>query len=164
MRAVKGSLGHSPWGRSGEIDNTRLEGHPRWSCAPGTRALRMSMSGQTRWSPVLVQRAVSEDPRWTRAVGDHLARPQRVKVEEQCTRRPHVDQHGRPPKRGNASELGGSIYIVRFPQLRQPWPLSKERYRGGSPWLHNDVKTTMMYIHVLNNCVPAGVRSPLDGL
>jgi len=25
---------------------------------------------------VLVQRAVSEDPRWTRAVGDHLARPQ----------------------------------------------------------------------------------------
>ena len=28
------------------------------------------------WSPVLVQRAVSEDPRWTRAVGDHLARPQ----------------------------------------------------------------------------------------
>ena len=26
-------------------------------------------------SPVLVQRAVSEDPRWTRAVGDHLARP-----------------------------------------------------------------------------------------
>jgi len=34
------------------------------------------MRGQTRWSPVLVQRAVSEDPRWTRAVGDLLARPQ----------------------------------------------------------------------------------------
>ncbi len=34
------------------------------------------MRGQTRRSPVLVQRAVSEDPRWTRAVGDHLARPQ----------------------------------------------------------------------------------------
>ena len=34
------------------------------------------MRGQTRWSPVLVHRAVSEDPRWTRAVGDHLARPQ----------------------------------------------------------------------------------------
>ena len=33
------------------------------------------MRGQTRRSPVLVQRAVSEDPRWTRAVGDHLARP-----------------------------------------------------------------------------------------
>lgn len=25
---------------------------------------------------LLVQRAVSEDPRWTRAVGDHLIRPQ----------------------------------------------------------------------------------------
>jgi hypothetical protein len=34
------------------------------------------MRGQARWYPVLVQRAVSEDPRWTRAVGDHLARPQ----------------------------------------------------------------------------------------
>jgi hypothetical protein len=33
------------------------------------------MRGQARWSPVLVQRAVSEDPRWTRAVGDHLACP-----------------------------------------------------------------------------------------
>jgi hypothetical protein len=33
------------------------------------------MRGQARRSPVLVQRAVSEDPRWTRAVGDHLARP-----------------------------------------------------------------------------------------
>jgi|CXWL01.1.fsa_nt_gi hypothetical protein len=32
--------------------------------------------GQARGSPVLVQRAVSEDPRWTRAVGDPLARPQ----------------------------------------------------------------------------------------
>ena len=38
--------------------------------------LGRSMRGQTRGSPVLVQRAVSEDPRWTRAVGDHLARPQ----------------------------------------------------------------------------------------
>jgi hypothetical protein len=44
--------------------------------APGTRAMRRNMRGQARWSPVLVQRAVSEDPRWTRAVGDHLARPQ----------------------------------------------------------------------------------------
>jgi hypothetical protein len=41
-----------------------------------TSKLGGSMRGQTRWSPVLVQRAVSEDPRWTRAVGDHLARPQ----------------------------------------------------------------------------------------
>ncbi|MEK6639612.1 MAG: hypothetical protein AABZ17_02960, partial [Nitrospirota bacterium] len=46
------------------------------SCAPGTRALRRSMRGQTRQSPVLVQRAVAEDPRWTRALGNHLARPQ----------------------------------------------------------------------------------------
>src|SRR6266850_3799908 len=37
-----------------------------------------------------------------------------------------------------------------------------EGQRGGSPWLHSDVKTTMMYIHVLNRG-PAGVRSPLDG-
>jgi hypothetical protein len=34
------------------------------------------MRGQARGSPVLVQRAVSEDPRWTRAVEDPLARPQ----------------------------------------------------------------------------------------
>src|SRR5437870_2379395 len=34
------------------------------------------MRGQARGSPVLVQRAVSEDPRWTRAMGDPLARPQ----------------------------------------------------------------------------------------
>jgi len=39
----------------------------------------------------------------------------------------------------------------------------KEIHKGGSPWLHSDVKTTMMYIHVLNRG-PAGVRSPLDGL
>ena len=31
------------------------------------------MRGRARWSPVLVQRAVSEDPRWARAVGDHLS-------------------------------------------------------------------------------------------
>ena len=35
---------------------------------------------------------------------------------------------------------------------------SPERHRGGSRWLHNDVKTTMMYIHVLN-CGPGGVHS-----
>jgi hypothetical protein len=58
------------------------EGHPRWSCAPGTRALRRSMRGQTRWSPVLVQRAVSEDPRWTRAVGDHSSPPSRKTMKE----------------------------------------------------------------------------------
>jgi|CXWL01.1.fsa_nt_gi hypothetical protein len=34
------------------------------------------MGRRARRSPVLVQRAVSEDPRWTRAVGDPLARPQ----------------------------------------------------------------------------------------
>ncbi len=28
---------------------------------------------------------------------------------------------------------------------------------------HNDVKTTMIYTHVLNRG-PAGVRSPMDGL
>ena len=34
---------------------------------------------------MLVQRAVSEDPRWTRAVGDHLARAQMGKVEERLS-------------------------------------------------------------------------------
>ena len=34
------------------------------------------MGGQARPSPVLVQRAVSEDPRWTRAVGDQSSPPQ----------------------------------------------------------------------------------------
>jgi hypothetical protein len=39
----------------------------------------------------------------------------------------------------------------------------KERHRVGSPWLHSDVMTTIMYIHALNRG-PGGVRSPLDGL
>ena len=42
------------------------------------------MRGQTRGSPVLVQRAVSEDPRWTRAVGDPPACPQMGKMDELC--------------------------------------------------------------------------------
>ena len=45
----------------------------------------------------------------------------------------------------------------------QPWFPLKDRHRGESPWLHNDVKTTMMYIHVLN-CGSGGVRSQVDGL
>ena len=52
MRAVKGLPGGSP--REGEGGK----------------------NGVARWPPVLAQRAVSEDPCWTRAVGDHLARPQ----------------------------------------------------------------------------------------
>ena len=40
---------------------------------------------------------------------------------------------------------------------------SKERHWGVSLWLHSDVMTTMMYIHVLN-CGSGGVRSPPDGL
>jgi hypothetical protein len=39
------------------------------------------MRGQARWSPMLVQRAVSEDPRWTRAVGDQSSAPSREKIE-----------------------------------------------------------------------------------
>jgi hypothetical protein len=42
------------------------------------------MRGQARRSPVLAQRAVADSPRWTRAVGDHLARPPREKIEERC--------------------------------------------------------------------------------
>ena len=40
---------------------------------------------------------------------------------------------------------------------------SKERHRGESPWLHIDVKITMLDIHVLN-CGSGGVRSPVDEL
>jgi len=50
MRAVKGNL-DPPLGEVDGIDKAS------WK------------------SPLLVQRAVSEDPHWTRAVGAHLARP-----------------------------------------------------------------------------------------
>jgi len=39
-------------------------------------------------SPVLVKRAVSEDPRWTRVVGDHLARPQGSDEKAVCSMKP----------------------------------------------------------------------------
>ena len=60
------------------------------------------MRGQTRRSPVLVQGAVSEDPRWTRAVGDHLACPQGEKLEER--------------------------WSLDVRSQGQPWPLPRERY------------------------------------
>ena len=48
-------------------------------------------------SPVLVHRAVSEDPRWTRAVGDHLARPQGRGEKSGARRmRPVGDKTGHP--------------------------------------------------------------------
>jgi hypothetical protein len=34
------------------------------------------------WSPVLAQRAVSEDPRWTRAMGDQTDRPARGRTKK----------------------------------------------------------------------------------
>ena len=85
------------------------------------------MRGQARQSPVLVQRAVSEDPRWTRALGDHLARPQRGRIEERYTRRPQGDQHGchswgsETSKFGRVNEMEGARSmraVVR--QLRRP--------------------------------------------
>ena len=39
-----------------------------------------------------------------------------ARPEKGLVRRPHVDQHGCPSKRGNTSELGGSMYIVRCAQ------------------------------------------------
>ena len=45
----------------------------------------------------------------------------------------------------------------------QPWPPSKKRLGGGSLRLHRDVKTTMVYIYVLNRGL-AGVRVLVDGL
>ena len=64
MRAVETTLAASLLGTMPRQGRERYE--QAW----------MSRRGQARWSPVLVQRAASEDPRWTRAVGDHLARPQ----------------------------------------------------------------------------------------
>ena len=37
--------------------------------------LGRSMRGRSRWFPLLVQRAASEGPRWTRAVGDQSSPP-----------------------------------------------------------------------------------------
>jgi len=53
---------------------------------------------------------------------------------------------------------GCSMRAVKGSLGRSP----KERHRGGSPWLHSDVMTTMMYIHVLNRG-PAGRRSQSAG-
>jgi hypothetical protein len=50
MRAGKGSLGYSPKERS-------------------------RLGGQARGAPVLVQRAASEGPRWTRAIEEQPGRP-----------------------------------------------------------------------------------------
>jgi hypothetical protein len=75
MRAVKDSLAAPLDGEVGKNEKDGMGGLLA-SCARATRTLGRSMRGQARRSPVLVQRAVSEDPRWTRAVGDHLARPQ----------------------------------------------------------------------------------------
>ena len=80
--------------------------------ARGTHTLRRSMRGQTRRSPVLVQRAASEDPRWTRAVGDYLARPLSrrwgARTIGMCSfdarRLNHYECHS---QRGNVNKLGG---------------------------------------------------------
>jgi hypothetical protein len=111
------------------------------SCERRCECGRSVRGGQTRWSPVLAQRAVLEDPRWTRAVGAHLARLQGRRLDTLTMKQWSLD----------ARSDG------------QPWPLPEESHRGGSPWLHSDVKTTIMYIHALNRG-PGGVRSPLDGL
>jgi len=53
-------------------------------------------------SPVLVQRAVSEDPRWTRAVGDHLVRPQgEVRKAVRRPMRTGKDSLAAPPRRSD---------------------------------------------------------------
>ena len=72
---------------SGQVPFLLVE-RARSECAPSTAAvgstrvpfqegeaseLGRSVRGQARWSPVPVQRAVSEDPRWTRAVKASLA-------------------------------------------------------------------------------------------
>ena len=53
-----------------------LVGRAQWKInqPPSLEEVTSELGGSARelarWSPVLVQRAVSEDPRWTRAVGD----------------------------------------------------------------------------------------------
>jgi hypothetical protein len=99
----------------------------------------------THVGPVLPERARWECARWTRAVEDQSA----------------------PIPREIARKLGGIIYMEDARPMRvvkgQPWFPLKDRHRGESPWLRNDVKTTMMYIHVLN-CGSDGVCSQVDGL
>jgi hypothetical protein len=79
MRAVETTPAASL--NAGEELSPILVGRAQWKINQPpplkiTSELGGGMRGQARGSPVLVQRAVSEDPRWTRAVGDPLARPQ----------------------------------------------------------------------------------------
>ena len=105
MRAVKGNLGHSSkkrgignWKASlnartrgstrlpcEEINQRRSQGHPRWPCAPGTRA-RRRMRG-SRQPPFLL----AEPPRYSggrsmRAVKDGLPAPSRESKESEGPR------------------------------------------------------------------------------
>jgi hypothetical protein len=65
--------------------------------------------------PVLVQRAVWEDPRWTRAVGDHPSQPSVGEEKEpfNSTRTPE-DQPGRPEKKRSAILQKPSCPFSRF--------------------------------------------------
>jgi hypothetical protein len=73
---------------------------------------------------VLVQRAVSEGPRWTRAVEDQSAPiPEEITSELggiicSLVRRPPVDPDGYPSKRGKESELGIIDLIVQRLNVR----------------------------------------------
>ncbi len=46
-----------------------------------------------------------------------------ARPEKGLVRRPHLDQHGCPSKRGSTSELGRNMYIVRCAQGRTVWRL-----------------------------------------
>ena len=81
------------------------EDRPGYPVKSKTSELGKSMRGQTRWSPVLVQRAVSEDPRWTRAVGDHLARPQGRRLKSGGRRRAQLGIHQVSPSAPSRSSL-----------------------------------------------------------
>ena len=71
---------------------------------------------------------------------------------------------------GNWVENGVSGHLPRFTTTSPLIPLrltclkaATILERSRNCWVHNDVKTTMIYTHVLNRG-PAGVRSPVDGL
>ena len=61
-----------------------------------------------------------------------------------------VEDQSAPIPGEKTSKLGGIIYIVRCAQQRAVVVVPLKRDTGESPWLHSDVKTMMMYIHVLN--------------
>ena len=103
---------------------------------------------------MLAQRAVAGSPRWTRALED-----QSVPIPEEITselgwiicslvRRPHIDQHGCPSKRGNARPCDPSdsqalanckVILDRYAELAQDGSVIENfRNKGLARFLEDD--------------------------